>query len=309
MKNEIREFISKTWAYLISMAVEGMGDKFSPLAQAMILNQGFDRALDWTARVTAPFTPQAYFDELQGLADGSGVDYDMLLRINMFPELTKASCSFLGAWGSAVATKDHTYQLRALDYDTDGPFKDYPILTVYHPSDGGHPYAQVGWPGSIGVLTGISSAQMAISEIGVSFADDSFGQGTDNTPPEKVHGQPWMFILRDVMQYDNSIEEGIARIQADNRTCNLIIGLGDGEAGIVNGIEYSGRVAIPYDDENLQPVNDTWHPKIENVVYNGMDWLCPSYTSKLGEQLQKFHGKIGEDCSRSEYFMFSCSYF
>ena len=288
MKREIKEFVYKTWGYLIKMVIDP--EKFSPFMQAMILNKGFDKALDWTARVTAPYTPQAYFDELQGLADGSGVDYNMLLRINLFAELTKASCSFVGAWGSAVSN-DNSYQLRALDYDTDGPFKDYPVLTVYHPTQGNH-FAQVGWPGSIGALTGISSAQMAISEIGVSFADDSFGQGTENTPPEKVHGKPWMYVLRDVLQYSTTLEEGIKSIQESNRTCNLIIGLGDGKEGYVNGIQYSGYVANPYDDETLLPVNDTWHPQIQNVVYNGMDWNCPTYTSILGEQLQKYHGKI-----------------
>jgi hypothetical protein len=224
----------------------------------------------------------------------------MLLRINLFAELTKASCSFVGAWGAAVSN-DHSYQVRALDYDTDGPFKDYPVLTVYHPSTGNN-WAQVGWPGSIGALTGISSAQMAISEIGVSFADDSFGQGTENTPPEKVHGKPWMYVLRDVLQFSSTLEEGIKSIQESNRTCNLIIGLGDGKENYVNGIEYSGYVANPYDDETLLPVNDTWHPKIQNVVYNGMDWNCPTYTSVLGEQLQKYHGKI-DAVSISRYIL------
>jgi hypothetical protein len=46
------------------------------------------------------------------------------------------------------------------------------------------------------------------------------------------------------------------------------------------------------DDQNLAPVNSTWHPQIENVVYWGMDWLCPGYSQVLGTQLQKFHGNI-----------------
>lgn len=31
-------------------------------------------------------------------------------------------------------------------------------------------------------------------------------------------------------------------------------------------------------DTNLQPVNDTWHAPIDDVVYHGMDWLCPGYS-------------------------------
>lgn len=80
-----------------------------------------------------------------------------------------------------------------------GPFKNYPQITVYHPnSDNGHAFANVGWTGWIGSITGkphppfhhvhtvsafffdlfaegISSVKMAISEIGVSFPDSSFG--------------------------------------------------------------------------------------------------------------------------------------
>jgi isopenicillin-N N-acyltransferase like protein len=69
-----------------------------------------------------------------------------------------------------------------------------------------------------------------------------------------------------------SLESAVTYIENAHRTCNLIIGVGDGEAGMVNGIEYSGYVAVPYNDENQLPVNDTWHPVIEDVVYNGMDW-------------------------------------
>lgn len=46
------------------------------------------------------------------------------------------------------------------------------------------------------------------------FSLQSFGQGTENTPPQKVHGKPWMFVLRDVLQYASSGEEGVSRIQS-----------------------------------------------------------------------------------------------
>jgi len=253
-----------------------------------------DAALDWAIKTTKDFTPQAYLDEMRGLSDASGIPYDLIYRLNMFPELSKASCSFFGAWGSAVKLDGHSYQLRALDYDTDGPFKDFPQVTVYHPNEGSA-YAQVTWPGSVGVLTGFSANQLAISEIGVSYPDDSFGQGTDNTPPEKVHGQPWMFVLRDVLQFETTLEAGLKHIQDANRTCNLIIGLGDGKAEHAYGIQYSGYVANAYDDTNMLPVNETWHPVVEDTVYNGMDWLCPNFDIVLGEQLAKYHGTIDEN--------------
>jgi len=293
VKNYMEAFVYKTYGYLIEMGVDAMNDLFSPEIEAIILAKGMNRALDWCADVTQPFTPQIYYDELKGLADASGMDYQMLLRLNMFPEITKASCSFFGAWGDATVN-GKTLQLRALDYDTVGPFKDYPQVTIYHPNDG-NAFANIGWPGSIGMITGYSEQRMAISEIGVAFPDDSFGQGTPNTPPEKVHGKPWSFVTRDTLQFTNSIEAGIESIEESSRTCNLILGLGDGKEKIVNGLEYSGYVLVPYNDTTLLPANDTWHPQIPNVVYNGMDWLCPNYDIVLGGQLNTYLGKLDAD--------------
>jgi len=36
-----------------------------------------------------------------------------------------------------------------------GPFKNYPQITVYHPKDQGHPFANIGWTGWIGSITGM----------------------------------------------------------------------------------------------------------------------------------------------------------
>jgi isopenicillin-N N-acyltransferase-like protein len=103
-----------------------------------------------------------------------------------------------------------------------------------------------------------------------------------------------MFVLRDVLQYEDSLTGAQNRITNANRTCNLIIGVGDGEIGKANGVEYSGYVANFYEDYNLLPVNETWHFQIVDVVYNGMDWLCPGYNQVLGEQLSKYHGSVDE---------------
>lgn len=62
-----------------------------------------------------------------------------------------------GAWGKATAsTNSRLFQLRALDWDVDGPFKNFPQITVYHPSnsDNGHAFANIGWTGWIGSITG-----------------------------------------------------------------------------------------------------------------------------------------------------------
>ena len=80
IKPMIKDFVYKTWGYLSSSLVEALPGPLPEVIKEMIVQKGLDRALDWTAEVTAPFTPQAYYDEVQGLADATGIDYDLIYR-------------------------------------------------------------------------------------------------------------------------------------------------------------------------------------------------------------------------------------
>ena len=124
----------------------------------------------------------------------------------------------------------------------------------------------------------------AISEIGVSFPDETFGT-------ESRIGIPFTFLLRDILQWDHTLDDSINRMANAKRTCNLILGVGDGKLPAFRSVQYSGSNIRFFDDQNMQPVYD-WHPRMENVVYYGMDWLCPGYTKVLSEQLTLHHGNI-----------------
>ena len=191
----------------------------------------------------------------------------------MIGELTRASCSMYGAWGDATEN-GKTLQLRALDWETAGPFQDFPQVTVYHPtSDFGVPFANVGWTGFIGSVTGMSSEGIAISEIGVTYPDDTFGK-------ESRIGTPFTFLLRDVMQFQKTLDAIKSFIESAKRTCYLILGFGDGKVDTTdrankpfNSLQYSTEVANFMDDETMLPQNETWHFKLDQMVYHGMDWL------------------------------------
>jgi len=197
--------------------------------------------------------------------------------------LTKGACSMFGAWGKSIPSSMSLLQLRGLDWDMDGPFRNYPQVTIYHPDDG-HPFANVGYAGFIGSFSGMSSVPSATSEIGVSYHDDSFGE-------ESRFGIPFTYLLRDLLQFDNSLTDSMNRITNANRTCDLILGVGDGNMAQFRGVEYSASVANFYDDTNMQP-NATWHPIIENTVYYGMDWNCPNYDTVFAQQLNVLWGNI-----------------
>ena len=56
-----------------------------------IAKYGLDGALDLTYELTKDYTPTYFIEEIKGLANGSGVDYTLLLRAHMLPELVKVS--------------------------------------------------------------------------------------------------------------------------------------------------------------------------------------------------------------------------
>ncbi len=62
-----------------------------------IAELGLDAALDLTHVLTESYTPSHFIEELHGVADGSGMDYKLLLRVHMLPELVKVgpqACSY-----------------------------------------------------------------------------------------------------------------------------------------------------------------------------------------------------------------------
>lgn len=69
------------------------------------------------------------------------------------------------------------------------------------------------------------------------------------------------------------------------------MGVGDGKINKFNSIQYSASVANFMNDTTLKPEGD-WHPKIKNVVYHGMDWLCPSFNEVLSKQISKLYGNL-----------------
>ena len=252
LKNDTAEFYSRVYPFLnraFYKLLTGLSHGCQRIA-SWIAKVGLGVALDATYDITEKYTGQWFKDEMKGLADGSGVDEKYIRRVHMIGELTQGHCSMYGAWGAATAT-GATLQLRALDWDTGGPFQDYPQITVYHAGEAndeeGHSFANVGWVGWIGSISGISSKQMAISEIGVSFPDKSFGKTSRE-------GVPFTFLLRDILQFDNSLDNAIDHIKNAHRTCDLILGVGDGKpqantsSAPFRGIQYSHSVANFYDD-------------------------------------------------------------
>lgn len=133
-------------------------------------------------------------------------------------------------------------------------------------------------------------------------------------------GIPFLFLLRDILQYDETVTDAINRIIAARRTCSIWIGLGD-TSNNFNIVAYSPDQIGVYNDMNLE-VNNPAHPQLKDVVYVDKH-PQPSHDTCLGELLTKssfnnissfqnpspfyFHVKvllsdICPDCSHQHHF-------
>jgi len=250
----------------------------------IIEDNGFEAGLAFEVLKTKSFTPTYFLDEIRGLADAVNMSFDKVLRFQLFPELIKAQCTIVGSWGDATqqSMQGELLQLRALDFSTDGPMRLYPLLTVYHPQSSGHAFATLGWNGFVGALTGFSPYVGASEKVWVKY------NGTDSRA-----GIPWHFLFRDILQFDESVNDAIKRIENAHRTCSLFLGLGDHHNNF-KVVEYSyERVEIFGDDTPFPGYEPTpeEHPLIKNVVYVDKS-TQPNHNPCLGSLLQKYYGNI-----------------
>merc|ERR1711916_315736 len=108
--------------------------------------------------------------------------------------------SMVGAWGDATtsAYSDSLVQLRALDWATNSPLQKWPLVTVYHGQSAS--FSTLGWPLFLGALTGMSSRPLGICEK-VWLQYDG---------PSRRNGIPFTLMLRDILEFDGTIEEALS---------------------------------------------------------------------------------------------------
>ena len=277
----------------IMQAAKGIIDKYHipPAIADMIVDKGLDFVLDWQAAEAKPFMDPSIFDEMRGMAAAAGIDYKMILRVHMIGEVTRGACSYYGLFKS-MTLDGKTLQLRALDWDTGAGLQNHPTVTVYHPAPGsslGVPFANVGWAGWIGTLTGMSSNRIGISEIGISYPDSTFGK-------ESFVGIPFVFLERQIVQRASDVFDAMDMIKNANRTCDLVLGVADGRHETARMVQYSYSVANVMTPQNQMPLA-WWHPRIEDAVYLAMDWICPYYQHIMARQLTAMAGRITPELS------------
>ncbi len=216
------------------------------------------QALNLCYILRKPYIPEYFFKEIHGMADALKTDYYDLLRFNMIPEMLKAWCCLITAWGTATPNAV-TYLMRNLDWDEHAPVGKFPVITFYHFTDKASvPFANIGFAGLVGSFTGVSGAKMSIGE--QLWTSVNGGEMT-------MVGEPWHFVVRDVMQFSHNMGEAIERLMGAKRTCLIHLMLGSGNDHYGRGVYYSQNVIEFYDDTNYT-VRKTF-PGVVYFPYHG----------------------------------------
>ncbi|MFN0196108.1 MAG: C45 family autoproteolytic acyltransferase/hydrolase [Planctomycetaceae bacterium] len=175
--------------------------------------------------IQKPYVPKKYFEEMDGLAAGSGVSLKDVRMGNFLPELFH--CSGFAVMNSA--TKDGTlYHGRVLDYACDWGLQDHAVIVVAEP-DGEIPFVNVTYTGFIGCVTGMNAEHISVGEMG------GRGQGHWN-------GVPMSFLVREVLQTSRDFETAISVFRDNPRTCQYFYVVSDGETRQAAGMEASWNV-------------------------------------------------------------------
>lgn len=166
-----------------------------------------------------PHCDKDYMEELKGLAEGAGIDYEEGKIANIFPELFH--CSGFAISGDATVG-GKLYHGRVLDYMTEIGLQHVQVDFITKKS-GCHGTVNVGYAGFIGCVSGMNDAQISLGEMG--------GRGEGNWD-----GTPMAFLMRRVLEKADTLDQA-QKIFADaKRTCEYYYIIADGKTRSAVGV-------------------------------------------------------------------------
>lgn len=169
------------------------------------------------------YLPEAYRQELQGLADGAGLSLEEVAAAYMVVLVGDMGCFGFSAWGPATAD-GRLYHARSFDLpmDIQDPVSgryvhDNSVLIVRHPQDG---LASLS-PSVAGSMHGGGG----INERGIAI-----GQQVCWSTDQTLHGIPGPFRVQQVLDYASTMDEAI-HFLVTNRTLGWNFVVSDAHTG------------------------------------------------------------------------------
>lgn len=240
------------------------------LAQTIQSGKWFPKELSNAYQRLAPHIPERHKVETRALAASLGQDPQLIETINVFPELFH--CSGFALYGKA--TKDGTlYHGRVLDYMTAIGLQDASTTFVVA-IDGQIPFANVGYAGFIGSVSGMNAAKISLGEMG--------GRGEG-----KWDGVPMATLMRRALEECDSLDEVVTLWKESPRTCEYYYVFADG-----NNRSAVGVAATPEKLELVQPGQT--HEMLGEGIEDSVVLSAGSRLELLRKRVTESFGKFDE---------------
>ena len=195
-----------------------------------VLGTPFALIRDSAKRLQATI-PAEYLQEMQGIADGAGLELEDVLALNSFVDTDlihtsqRMTCISVVAYGEATADGSLIHG-RNTDYSDHGIFQRTATVFACRPAKG-HPYLSVAWSGFSGVLTAMNGAGLTVTEVG--FVSHEV----------QPVATPAFFILRQIAQYASSLDEAVEIVASAKRTAGFNLTVTDYRIPEARAIEFT----------------------------------------------------------------------
>ena len=163
--------------------------------------------------------PEAYKEEVEAMLWAAHADRDLVIAGNTFFDLKKVFACSAVAVGKERSGTGGPLLGRNLDYPSLGYVQHYSLVTVYRP-DGKKAFASVGFPGVVGVLSGMNQDGLSLGVLEV--FETRRGESTFD-----VKGTPYALCLRRVLEEAATIDEAVEVLGKLRRTTTINVAIAD----------------------------------------------------------------------------------
>ncbi len=244
-------------------------------AQTIATGRWFRDDLDAAYAKLAKHIPERHKVETRAMAVSLGLEPDLVEALNVFPEMFH--CSGFALFGKA--TKDgKLYHGRVLDYMTEIGLQDA-ATTFIVASNGMIPFANVGYAGFIGSVSGMNAEKISLGEMG--------GRGEG-----QWDGVPMATLMRRGLEECSSLAQ-VKDLWTNNpRTCEYYYVFADGEDRSAVGV-----AATPDKLQFVAPGES--HELLGDGIEDAVVLSAGSRLDELRKRVKTGYGKFDTDSAQA----------